>query len=150
MSADRCSDPEQSLERELAAFESGALDPGAFDHAAHVRMAFAMTGRHAFDEALVRYGAALRRLCASVGKPEKYHMTVTVAFLALVAERQIDHPDESWEAFAARNAELLRRDCLDGWYDRSVIASERARRTFVLPEPWVRRDEVAAPLPPDR
>ena len=137
MSRARDGDADLALMQELASFERGAVDPATFDHAAHVRMAFAMTGRYAFDEALVRYSRGLRALCASVGKSEKHHMTVTVAFLALVAERRDDvrRGSESWNAFAAHNADLLRRDCLDRWYDRSVLTSERARRIFVLPAP---------------
>jgi len=128
---------EDTLARELAAFELGTLDPASFDHAAHVRMAFAMAGRYAFDDALARYSRALRRLCARVGRPDKYHATVTVAFLALVGERRMEHPggDDSWDAFAERNPDLFERDCLDRWYDGAVLASDRARRTFILPAP---------------
>lgn len=137
MRARRDAERDDTLARELAAFERGTIDPASFDHAAHVRMAFAMVGRHAFDDALARYSRALRRLCASAGRPDRYHATVTVAFLALVGERRMEHRagDDSWDAFAERNPDLFRRDCLDRWYDPAVLGSDRARRTFILPAP---------------
>lgn len=140
-------DGERALARELAAFARGAIDPADFDHTAHLRVAFAMAGRYAFDEALARYSRGLRRLCARAGRPDRFHMTITVAFLALVAERRADAdapgPPETWATFAARNPDLLDRGCLERWYDRATLASARARQGFVLPTV---RQEVIDPV----
>lgn len=128
-------DDRAALARELDAFEQGALNPDAFDHATHVRVAFAMCGRYPFEEALARYGRGLRTLCARAGRPEKYHVTITVAFLALVAQRRAAAGDVPWDDFAARNADLLDRGCLARWYDRATLSTEHARHSFVLPPP---------------
>jgi hypothetical protein len=117
----------------VVAFEGGLLDPAGFGHAEHLRVAFEMTGRYGFDEALSRYIAGLRRLSARAGQPDKCHLTITVAFLALVSERRALAPDRSWSQFAQANGDLFERRVLERWYPPQVLASDIARRTFVLP-----------------
>lgn len=128
---------DRAVERELAVFEAGLRDPAAFDHEDHVRLAYETLARHPFDRALARYARGLRRTAARAGARGKYHMTVTVAFLAVVAERRAAAAggEAGWEAFARANPDLLERDCLRRWYDPARLASPAARRTFLLPEP---------------
>jgi len=118
---------------QLAAFEAGLQDAATFDHAAHVRAAFEMLGRYDFEEALTRYAAGLRRLTARLGAPGRYHTTITVAFLAAVAERRAATGATAWDEFVAAAPELLDARYLGRWYPREVLGSEVARRTFVLP-----------------
>jgi hypothetical protein len=120
---------------DLERFEQGLIDPADFDHEAHVRMAYAMCAHYPFDEALARFARGLRALCARAGSPQKYHMTVTVAFLSLVAERRIATVASGWSDFIAANAELLDTRHLESWYPRDMLASPLARETFVLPRP---------------
>jgi hypothetical protein len=131
---------------ELARFEAGLFDADGFTHAEHVRVAFEMLGRHEFDDALARYAGGLRRMTARLGVPGKFHATVTVAFLALVAERRARTGAATWEAFAGLAPDLLDRACLRRWYPADVLGSDVARRTFVLPPPPVRPASV--PLVP--
>ena len=121
------------MTEELARFEAGDVDATGFTHAEHVRYAFEMLARHPFDEALARYAGGLRRLTARLGVPEKYHATITVAFLAAVAEGRARSGAATWEAFAAAAPELLDKRCLGRWYPAEVLASDLARATFVLP-----------------
>jgi hypothetical protein len=73
---------------DIAAFERGSVDPAAFPHAAHVRLGFEMLGRYDFGEAVSRFSRGLRLLANKAGKPQLYHETITVAFLAIIAERR--------------------------------------------------------------
>jgi hypothetical protein len=123
----------RDVDAELAALEAGTIDEATFVHAEHVRLAFEMLGRHPFDQALARYAAGLRRLSTRLGRPERYHATVTVAFLAAVAERRERTGAGTWDAFAAAAPELLDRRCLERWYPAELLSSDVARRTFVLP-----------------
>ncbi len=120
---------------DLARFLRGEIDPAAFPHREHVRMAFEMLRRHAFVEAALHYSRALRTLTARVGKPEKFHQTVTVAFLSLVAERMQAQAPCEFDEFAAANPELLDKSVLDRLYSAKRLSSEAARTTFLLPEP---------------
>ena len=122
-----------ATDEELERFEAGEVDPASFDHVAHVRLAFEMCERYPFHLALGRYATGLQRVATSIGRPEKYHATITVAFLALVAERRARSGARDWESFAAAAPDLLDRRALLRWYDADVLADEVARATFVLP-----------------
>jgi hypothetical protein len=117
----------------VAAFESGRLDE--FPHELHVRTAWCYLKRAPILVALPRFRAALQRFAAGKGKPDRYHETITVAYMLLIAERLRDGWELEWPAFAARHADLLRRQpsALSAFYPDDVLASDGARRAFVLP-----------------
>ncbi len=124
---------DDAIDRELAALDQGMLDLANFPHREHLRLAFHMLSRHAFSEAVSRFSAALKLLTAKVGKPEVYHETMTVAYLAIIAERKARGGSSTWDEFIAANADLLEKDCLSRWYSAEELQSEIARTTFVLP-----------------
>lgn len=122
-------------EQEVDRFEGGDLDPSSFDHAAHVRVGHALVRDLGFIAALPRYAAGLRLMSARVGRPERFHATVTTAFLALIGERLLTRPAATFEAFATDNPDLFNRDCLLGLYSADRLNSPAARTTFLLPKP---------------
>ena len=85
----------------------------------------------------MRFSTALRRFAEAQGKPGLYHETITTAYLLIINER-LDGPRENlaWEAFADRHPDLLtwRPSVLDRYYHKDTLMSDRARRTFVLPD----------------
>ena len=125
---------EISIEDELWALETGALDPAAFPHPEHVRLAYEMLGRHPFGEAVTRFSRGLRLLASKAGRPEVYHETITVAFLAVIGERRARAQDADWSEFKTSNSDLLNKRCLERWYGAEELGSDVARRTFCLPQ----------------
>jgi hypothetical protein len=125
--------PSGTTDDELAALESGALDPRAFPHREHVRFAYGMLERFPFGEAVARFSRGLRLLAAKAGRPEVYHETITVAFLALINERRVRLGFQNWNEFKATNSDLFDKHCLEEWYDAEQLASDLARRAFCLP-----------------
>ncbi len=119
---------------DLDQFLRGEVDPRGFSHAEHVRMAFEMLGRYDFAQAALHFSQALRVMTQRVGKPEKFHQTLTIAFLALIAERRHARDYEDFAAFAAANPDLMTRSALDRWYSPQRLGSELARLTFILPD----------------
>ena len=113
--------------------EAGKLQPGEFGHAGHVEAAWHLLSEAGFGEAVTRYSAALRRVTVTMGVPEKYHETVTVAFLALVAERRAAGDDADFMSFRAANGDLFDSGILKRYYAPEVLAGETARHVFVLP-----------------
>jgi hypothetical protein len=128
-----------AADRDLAMFEAGALDPAEFPHSEHLRLAFEMLARCEFGEVITRFSRGLKLLTAKSGKPEVYHETKTVAFLAVIAERQQSGAISNWETFRAANSDLLHKNCLRRWYSAEQLESELARRTFCLP--WRREQD---------
>jgi hypothetical protein len=114
-------------------FERGAVCTADFGHADHVRIGYELLCRHEFDGALARLAGGLRAMALASGAPEKFHMTITVAFLSAIAERRMAAGDPGWEAFARANADLFDRRFLARWYSPADLASSAARRCFILP-----------------
>lgn len=126
----------------IAAFENGTLPNEAFHHPDHVRMAFLYVSRHPILEAVRAFSEALRRFALLNGKPNLYHETITWAFLFLIHERvqaqssQQNGRRPSWGEFAQENCDLLDRKSsiiLKDYYAEETLASDMARRIFVLP-----------------
>jgi hypothetical protein len=126
---------EAATAAELVALETGALDPALFPHTEHVRLGYELLGRYPFGDALTRFSRGLKLLAAKRGRPEVYHETITVAFLALIGERRMRVKHSDWCEFKASNNDLLDKRCLERWYDADYLRSDLARKTFCLPEP---------------
>ena len=125
----------------LTAFENCTVRNQDFHHVDHVRLAFLYLSRFPALEAMRRFSEALKNFAAFNGKPDRYHETITWAFLFLIRERMArsPHPDaasEPWDEFAARNPDLLNWEdnILRKYYLKETLASELARTTFLLPD----------------
>jgi len=122
----------------VIAFENCELDPSDFHHREHVWLAWIYLDRESLPEAMLRYINGLRRFTRHVGAEMKYHETITCAFLSLIHERMAHGPeDETWEAFAERNPDLLNdaKELLARYYSQETLESDFARKVFVLPDP---------------
>ena len=126
--------PMAATEDELLALETGTLDPAMLPHSEHVRLGYEMLGRYPFGEAVARFSRGLRLIAAKAGKPEVYHETITVAFLAVIGERRVRGGDDSWDDFKDKNGDLLDKRCLEKWYGVEQLRSDLARGTFCLPQ----------------
>lgn len=72
-----------------------------------------------------------------MGKGDRYHETVTWAYLLLLNERiQRMPPDTGWEAFAAANTDLFgpHNSILLRYYRPETLQSQVARRSFLMPD----------------
>jgi hypothetical protein len=119
----------------LAALESGTLAEADFNHAGHVRAAWLYLRQGSFPEALARMSATLRNYTAAHGKPDRYHETITVAYLAVINERvQLRGDGGDWRGFIEQSHELLDRRLLTHYYRPETLASPAARRVFILGE----------------
>jgi hypothetical protein len=120
---------------DLERFVRGEVDAADFPHREHVRMAFEMLRRHDFAESVLHYSRALRTIAARAGKPQAFHQTITVAFLSLISERVETRPVADFTAFARDNADLFDKAAVARRYHPQRLATELARRTFLLPDP---------------
>jgi hypothetical protein len=119
------------------AFESCAIPSSDFRHADHVRLAWIYLRERPVLEAIERFTTSLRRFAAHHGVPGLYHETITWSYLLLIHERmQRDDSAKNWDSFHAANRDLFDRrpSVLDRYYAPGTLASDLARRTFVLPD----------------
>jgi hypothetical protein len=116
----------------LRALESCELAPQCFGHREHVRAAFLYLECLPFGAAIDRMRGTLQRYTAALGRPEKYHETLTVAFMCLVNTHRQRGTYGNWEEFARLNPELFDSGVLRHYYEPATLASPLARTTFVL------------------
>lgn len=106
-----------------------------FDHRAHLQMAYEALREHDVGTALVGTEAALRRVAAEHGHPEKFHATLTALWMLVVGERLARAPELGFEAFLAANEDLLDARALPRrYYREGTLDDPVARRVFVLPD----------------
>jgi len=127
----------QAADREfLARLEAGTLAAGEITHRGHLRAGFLYLQAHDFPGALVAMKRAIQTIAAALGRSTLYHETVTVAYLALIAERLAEEPPGiGFEEFLERYPELLSRAYFERYYPRGTLDCPEARRSFILPRP---------------
>jgi hypothetical protein len=119
----------------LQALETCALPESDFGHTAHVRAGYLYIRGADFASALSRLQRTIRAYASSLGWPDRYHETITVAYLALIQQHIAERGDGGdWKGFERDNPELFERDLLLRFYSRSRLESGLARRLFLLPD----------------
>ena len=117
----------------IEGFEAASLP--AFPHADHVRLTIVYLARHGREETERKLFAGLRRFAAAKGVPEKFHVTMTIAWLDLVEDARRCHPEASSPAALVTVCpELLNRDALLRFYTPERLNSDDARRGWVAPD----------------
>jgi len=117
----------------LRKFEAYEVDAAAFGHRQHVQVAFEMLHKYSYLDACAKYANAINTIATRAGATDKFNVTITFAFLSLIAERVHSNPGLDFEAFLAENADLMAKNALDRWYSSEDLRSDFARRHFLLP-----------------
>ena len=118
----------------LEKFEASEIEPDTFHHSEHVEAAYEMLRRYPFLEATWRYAETIRALAETAGAPDKFNVTITVAFLSVIAERmkQVEYAD--YQHFIEENADLGSAEMLNQRYSAERLGSRMARQVFLLPD----------------
>ncbi len=106
----------------LLAFENHTLKQ--FHHADHIHVAWLYLRRYPTAEALSRFTESLKRFAAAKGAPERYHETITWAYVFLINERRLRTPQLSdWPEFAQAHPDLLqwKPGFLDRYYKPETL-----------------------------
>jgi len=114
----------------LRAFEETTLEP--FHHRDHLRVTFLYLRQFGETETRRRLGPAILRYAAARNGAEKYHETITIAWVCLVAAASAGAAD--FEAVLAAHPRLLDKNLLDRYYSPGVLQSTAARRHWVEPD----------------
>jgi hypothetical protein len=115
------------------------LHPSQFPHREHVRLGWLYLQRRPLTEAVAAFSAGLKAFATALGKPDRYHETITWAYLLIIQDRmarQSSAAERSWEAFAADNADLIAsgRQVLERYYRPETLDSPLARARFIWPD----------------
>ena len=118
-------------------FERVTLSPELFSHREHVRLAWIYLRENPPLTALEKFCEGLKRFAASLGKADRYHETISWAFLFLIHERMAKTESaDSWEAFVELNGDLFNWNpsILSRYYREKTLQSDLAKRVFLFPD----------------
>ncbi|HET7694419.1 MAG TPA: hypothetical protein VFK57_01825 [Vicinamibacterales bacterium] len=118
------------------AFERGDVAPADFDHRAHVRVAWVYVREGpSLDAATDRMRAAIQRFAAAANASQKYHETITVLWMRLLADAaaRMRAPCEL-DALLAQCPELADKNLPLQYYSRERLFSDEARTRWVPPD----------------
>jgi len=121
------------LDVQTRALLGGTLDPASFDHEAHIRVAWDLQKERGPEAGGRLFADGLRAYTARHGAADKFHETLTVAFLALISH----HLDaDGWDSFRVEAARLFEdpQRLLWRFYSPEILADPAARRAFVAPD----------------
>ena len=116
-------------------FESCRLPAAQFHHADHIRLAWIFLGQMDEAEATRRIEQAIRRYAEHNGIGQKYHQTITLAWMKLVAAARRATPHTVYfDEFAEKHPELLDVHHLKNYYTKEFLESPQARADWVEPD----------------
>ena len=108
----------------VRAFENCELSPDLFHHRDHIRLARIYVELDGPAKATERFRSSLRKFAAHIGKSEKYHETITVAWMRLVV--RMTDPVEL--------EKLMDKRYIEKFYSPELLATDAARTRFVEPD----------------
>jgi hypothetical protein len=116
-------------------------DADRFGHRQHVHLTWLAVRRHGTDAAVDLVSDGIRETAAYAGRPQKYHATISRAWVELVAHHVHELPEADFAEYVARSPALLDKRLLTRFYSSRTLASVPARTGWVEPDvapfPWV-------------
>ncbi|MDZ4699301.1 MAG: hypothetical protein SH809_06330 [Rhodothermales bacterium] len=121
--------------------EAFAVSPAAFNHEAHVRLAYVYLAEADVESAVQRMRDALLAFLDHHNLPlAKFHETLTRSWILALRHFMNKAGSESATDFIARHPELLDAGIMLTHYSAQALFSDEARSAFVEPDldpiPW--------------
>jgi hypothetical protein len=113
---------------------------GRFGHREHVHLTWLAVRRLGVPAAVSLVSEGIQRTARYAGAPQKYHATVSRAWVELVGYHAAEHPGDDFAAFTSHNPALLSKRLLTRFYHPATLASPQARTGWAEPDlapfPW--------------
>jgi len=111
------------------------------DHRAHVHLTWLAVRAAGMPAAVGLVSEGIQRTARYAGVPQKYHATVSRAWVELVAHHVDARPANDFAHFARDNPELLDKRLVSRFYRSATLAGQAARTGWVEPDlapfPWL-------------
>ncbi len=121
-------------QRDLEALHQILQTRGGFGHREHLELAWNYLSLYPIDDAAEVMVAAIRRVARLHRAEDKYHETITRAWLHFVAVHMQRWGADSFEDFLDRNPDLLDGKLIQHFYSRELIRSNSARASWTAPD----------------
>jgi hypothetical protein len=105
-----------------------------FHHAEHLRLAWLYVRENGPTRAASRMGETIRRFAEFHGSAEKFHFTLTHAWVRLVAAARAASPELTIEELLSAYPELLDQRLPYSYYSDEVLDAADARAQWVEPD----------------
>ena len=131
-----------ALPAELAAILAEIVPPGGhFGHREHIHLAYIVVQRYGPDRATEVVAGWIRYLAAYQRAPQKFHTTVTRAWVEIVAHHMAAGPSAAdFASFADRYPPLMDKRLLTRHYSSRALAPPAAKTGWLEPDlaafPW--------------
>ncbi len=125
-----------SDEQFLSSLDSKSLTPSRFRHGDHLRFAWLLVHRLPLERAESLVRSTIRAFAERQGAGSRYHETVTLGWVKLIAT----HQENTFEEFLSVNEHRLTRELLHRFWTPELLWNEKARREWIAPD--------REPLPP--
>ena len=116
-----------------------------FGHRQHVQLTWLAVRRYGTAMAISLVSEGIQQTVRYAGAPQKYHATVSRAWVELVGHHvgEPEPGDDEFGTFVSHNPALLDKRLLTRFYRSSTLASPEARTGWVEPDlapfPWLAR-----------
>ena len=119
----------------LRAFEELSFPDDRFHHREHIRVAWLYLKSSDASRAAELMSEGLRRFANHHGATQKYHHTLTLAWMRLVAAAMVETPEGyTFEQFITAHPQLEDTSFLGKYYSKEVLQSVAAREAWVEPD----------------
>ena len=119
----------------LRAFEDLSFPADLFRHREHIRAAWMYLKSSDASSAAERMAASIRRFANHHGATQKYHHTLTLAWMRLVAVALVETPEAgTFEKFFVVHPELSDKNLLANYYSNELVQTTAAREGWVEPD----------------
>jgi hypothetical protein len=119
----------------VRSFEACQYPNDQFKHLDHVRLAWIYIRRWGARAAEERIARSIYRFALSLGHGEKYHATITTAWMRLVHSAYCSTPAiEDFDRFISSHAWLADKRNIHLFYSQSLLSSPQARQQWIEPD----------------
>src|SRR5215831_21135906 len=119
----------------LCAFEDLSFPVSQFHHREHLRVAWLYLKSSDATRAAERMSAGIRRFAGHHGATEKYHHTLTLFWMRLVAVALVETPEGcAFEELLVTHQELSDKNLPSKYYSQPLLDGLAAREGWVEPD----------------
>jgi hypothetical protein len=111
-----------------------------FGHRQHIHLTWLAVRHHGVPAAIALVSDGIQRTARYAGAPQKYHATVSRAWVELVGHHTAERAGADFAAFIDHHPALLDKRLLTRFYRPATLGSTRAKAGWVEPDlapfPW--------------
>ena len=117
-------------------FANCTMDPGVFNHEAHIRLAWIHLRKYGREQAVHNICGQIARYDAVFGDGTKFHYTLTVAAIYIVDHHVTKSVATNFADFLEEYPRLRThfREMIDAHYSAEQLLSEKAKSEYVAPD----------------